>query len=145
MPYITSTDLVAAIGLDLARQLTDPDNRGKVDETIFGEAVKGAEAKINAYLVKRYAVPIAVPVPEIVRQLSIDMTIHRLKTRGKSMATLEEIEAEKARTAMLKDISTGLVALDVDPGPTQSTLVVNKAGETMSAKYTAREARRGTW
>lgn len=147
MPYIDTDDLELVLGAELLRQMSDPDNTGEIDEDIVGEAIKASEAKLNGYLVKRYAVPIAEPVPELVRQLAIDGAIFKLKARGRSMATLEEIEEERERVQTMKDIANGSIMLDVDPGPTKSSVVVDKAGPTpsVSAKRAARDARRGTW
>lgn len=148
MPYITSADLELVLGRERLLQMTDPDNTGTVQEEIVAEAIKGAESKLNGYLVKRYKVPItAVPLPELVRQLAIDGTIYKLRTRGKSMATAEEIEEERERVQTMKDIASGTIALDIDPGPEKSSLVVDKAGPTpsVSPKLAARLARRGIW
>ena len=148
MAYVTSADLILAVGRTLALQICDPDNQGKIDEDVFGEARKSAETKVDRYAAKRYAVPFTAPIPELVRQLALDGVIYTLKMRGRSMATMEEIEAEREGTKTLEGIASGMISLGVDPGPLKSTLVVDKAGSTsnsLSPKRAARVKREGSW
>lgn len=146
MAYITDADLILAIGREPLLAMGDPDKSGRTNAPPVLEAIKAAQAKIDRYLVKRYRVPIdTVPLPETIRQLAIEFAVYALKTRGNSMATTEEIAAEEVRLAELKDIASGVVSLDVDPVPPKSSQVVDEAGPVISAKKTARDARKGAW
>ena len=63
MGYITDSDIQTRVGPAAYVQLTDDTGGGVANETVVDEARAGAEGEVNAYLARRYAVPLQVAAP----------------------------------------------------------------------------------
>lgn len=80
MPYCTLADLKLQVPEEDLAQLTDDAAGASVSTPVLARAIADADAEIEGYLRARYVVPMA-PVPEIVRRVSVDLTIFNLYSR----------------------------------------------------------------
>ncbi len=113
MPYATLQDLVDRFGERELIQLTDRVHvpPTTVDETIVGRALGDAEALIDGYVGKIYALPLAT-VPTALVKVASD--IARYFLHGKSAEKDGPVlRAYSEGLAWLKDVSRGIVQLDV--------------------------------
>jgi phage gp36-like protein len=143
--YLTAAELTAVIGTERLREIADPNNTGAPDATAIAEALRAAQSSIDSRIGKKYRVPLADPVPEVVRQLMIDLVAFRLKERNRNMVTVEDVASEQARQRMLEDIAAGKVVLDVATLPTPADMVIDKSGPRDSTKTASRDALKGAW
>lgn len=113
MTYAVLQDLVDRFGELEIVQLTDRVHRppSTVDETVVGRALGDADALIDGYVGKVYALPLAV-VPPVLVKMAAD--IARYFLHGKA-ADKEGAVARAHGEALswLKDVSRGIVQLDV--------------------------------
>ena len=74
MSYILPSDLESG-GVSNAQliQLTDDAKTGEVDTDKVTKAIEDAEAEVNGYVGRRYTVPIAAPIPNLIQKLSTDI------------------------------------------------------------------------
>lgn len=79
MAYSTLADLIDRAGEDEILQVADRDGDDIPDTEVIAAALAGAENTINAYLARRYQLPLTA-VPEIVQKWSTALaryTLHR--------------------------------------------------------------------
>lgn len=112
MAYATKADLIDRFGLQELVQLTDrtlvPPTT--VDDTVVGRALDDATSRIDGYLAKVYAVPLAT-VPPIVVKIAAD--IARYDLHGKRAGKDDQVTRAYAEAVKwLGDVSRGLVRLD---------------------------------
>lgn len=117
MAYSTYADLKKAIPEETLIQLTDDEGAGTVNQARISEAIAQADANIDGYLGARYAVPLAAPVPAVVRMLSVDLAVYNLYSRR--LETIPETRADRHKNAlrMLEGIAKGLISLGATPAP----------------------------
>ena len=60
--------------------IEDPAEREELVSPIIDAAIADADAEIDGYLAKRYAVPLA-PAPRVINKFSKDIAVYNLKTR----------------------------------------------------------------
>jgi phage gp36-like protein len=83
MAYATQMDVENAISSEILIQLTDDDESGAVDVNVIAQAISDAEARINSALASRYTVPIAVPIPDVIKYCTVWIAVCILgKRRG---------------------------------------------------------------
>lgn len=114
MAYATLTDILDQ--LDEARliELTDDEGSGAVDTAKVTKAIGDADELIDGYVGSRYAVALD-PVPPLVRQLSVALSIYSLYAR-RDMVPEIRIEQFKWALRTLELISVGKVSLgSTDP------------------------------
>ena len=58
MAYISNEEIETRLGSSVYVQLTDDAGTGSADEAVVDEARAGAEGEVDAYLARRFAVPI---------------------------------------------------------------------------------------
>ena len=58
MAYISNSDIETRVGPAAYVQLTDDQGTGTANELVVDEARAGAEGEVDAYLARRFAVPI---------------------------------------------------------------------------------------
>ena len=110
MPYSDINDLKDRTDEADIISLTDDGDLGVVDTDITDAAIAWADAKINAYLGKRYGVPLD-PVPEIVNGLSVDIAVYRLyQRRGRTSDAVRNDYLDAMK--FLRDIADGKAELD---------------------------------
>ena len=120
MSYIVQSDLLGQISNAQLIQLTDDAKTGAVDTTKITQAIDGAESEVDGYVATKYTVPVAAPVPQLVKELSIDIAIYRLYRRRQRIPD-DVKKAYDDAIARLKDIAKGLLTLGIDPPPGESS------------------------
>ena len=116
MTYATQQDLVDRFGAEELIQLTDRDNvpATTIDETVVGKALIDADALIDSYVGKQYALPLATTPPILVRYAA---DIARFYLYGERADKDHPVRsAFDLALAWLKDVSRGLVKLDDGTG-----------------------------
>lgn len=122
MAYCIESDISEAISKQKVRQLTDDTGGATVTSTALVHAITWADSKIDGYLRAQHSVPI-IPVPALVKQMSIDLTVYRLYTRRLGDDMPETIVSQKKDViSQLKDIQKGLMQLS------DTTSIVGTAG-----------------
>lgn len=112
MPYSTLSDILEQVDETTLTQITDDAGEGAVDEGVVERAVADADAEINGYCGRRYAVPFA-DVPAIVRKISVEIAIYNMFARRGRVPEIRRTRYEDA-VAFLRDVSKGLVSLGED-------------------------------
>jgi len=107
MPYATQADLVARHGAEELLQLTDRDNIGVIDATVVAAALADADAVIDGYLARRYALPIT-PASALLARVACDLARYTL--HGKSAADSVRAAYTDAMK-VLRDLSEGVAVI----------------------------------
>ncbi len=108
MAYCTQADLLKFIAPAALAELTT--EVGDVpDADVVAEAIARADAEIDAYLGKRYTLPLA-EVPARVRSLSVDLAIYHLFTR-RGLADEVRRQRYEDGLAFLRDVAAGRAEL----------------------------------
>jgi len=85
MSYITNQNMQDRLGSAALLQLADDDGDGQADTVILDEVRGAAEGEVNAYLARRYEVPIDVVThPDLVgllASITLDLAEYRLRLR----------------------------------------------------------------
>jgi phage gp36-like protein len=85
MAYATNADVEERLGTTLYVQLTDDSGTGSADEDKVTEARQAAEAEIDSYVGRRYAVPIDTTgqdeLAAMLKSVTLDLAEHRLHAR----------------------------------------------------------------
>jgi phage gp36-like protein len=132
--YHTYENLLDKISAEELRQLVDDENVGSIVVTPVPNAAylrivaagNHAQALIDGYCRGNYTVPF-VTVPDMVRELSIELTIYNCMMRKKEIALSEEQNRNyKNALDILERIQEGKVKLLNDTNPAPS-FVSNKA------------------
>jgi len=121
MPYIVQADLSEKVSTAELIQLTDDAKLGVVDTTVVAKLIASAEAEIDGYLATRYAVPLAAPVPTLVKKWAVDLTVYNLYLRRRRV-TEDAQRAYDDAIKQLRDTAKGLLTLGLDPPPARSAL-----------------------
>ncbi len=112
MTYASQQDLIDRFGKVELTQLTDNDNipPTTIDSVVVAGALADADAMIDSYLGKAYALPLSV-TPPVLRKIAADLA--RSYLHGEA-ADKDSIVTRNAAAAMawLKDVAKGLVSLD---------------------------------
>lgn len=124
--YCTLSDLEAALPTQRLIEITnddDPSSTGSVVESVVNAAIAGAGDLIDAYIGKRYPLPLP-SVPEILKRLAVDLAIATLFARARDVSGMPEGIAGKRKEAlrvleliMRGEISLGLATTDAAPAP----------------------------
>lgn len=120
MPYATRQDLIDRFGeLELV-QLTDRENvpPSTIDDTVVDGAIADATGFIDGYLRKVYALPLA-SVPANLVKLTADVARFYLHGKAAEKDSPVAIAYGQAQS-WLRDVSKGLVQLDVDGSAAQA-------------------------
>lgn len=127
MAYIVQADLLAQLSNAQLIQLTDDAKTGSVDAAKVTQGITDAEAEINGFLATRYSTPVAAPVPDLIKKLSIDVTIYNLYRRRQRIPQ-DVRQAYEDAIKKLEQIAKGLITLGIDPPPAESSKATQ--GET---------------
>lgn len=112
MTYATQENLTDRYGEELLVQLTDHavPATGAIDASVVARSLADTDAQIDGYLAVRYKLPLAV-TPALVADLAQQIAIYKLHRTSAS----EKIKDDyNAALKVLRDISTGVVRLDVE-------------------------------
>lgn len=104
MTYATQQNLIDRFGEEELIQLTDRGNLGVINATVVSRALADADALINGYLVGRYTLPLATPVPDVLERLACDIARYSLYEAGATkIVETRYIDA----LDLLRDVSKG--------------------------------------
>lgn len=109
MSYASQDDLITRFGEDEILSLSDHSGSGAIDDDVVAGALADADATINSYVGRRYALPLT-SVPDRLVRIACDLTRRYLYA---ARPTDEVLAIEKRALAWLRDISTGAAVLDV--------------------------------
>jgi phage gp36-like protein len=114
MPYATESDLRVSWSDELVNLLAWDNASGAVNETRIAAALANAASTIDAYLARRYALPVN-PRPGTAALLSNLNGALAVAQLAISPGTRSDIvvDAEKRALAFLRDVSEGKAALDL--------------------------------
>ena len=124
MSYISNSDIQTRLGSSVYTQLTDDTGSGSPSEAVVDEARLGAEGEVNAYLARRYDVPIDLAahpeLSDVLKSVSLDLAEHRLRLRRPPVSA-ESSSRREAALEWLKAVASGAANLpaasDPDPSP----------------------------
>jgi phage gp36-like protein len=142
--YSTSAHVKTAVGGEANLvALSDHAGAGVVNETVVAEAIAEADAIINSYASKRFAVPFANP-PATIVNLSARMAARALRRNKPGSTTIADTKDDEADIRWLEALSRGEVAPGVEPAPERSELVIDTVGDRESIRLTTREKLKGS-
>lgn len=110
MSYSEKTDILDQMDEAALIQLTDDAAAGAVDDDKVAKAIADADATIDSYCQGRYTVPLS-PVPDKVRQLSVDIAIYNLYSRRDDTAPETRKERHKDAIRFLELVNGGKIRL----------------------------------
>jgi len=140
MAYSTENDLLTMIPLKELAELTT-DSGDTPDSLVVAEAINRADAEIDAYVGKRYQLPL-MPVPDQVKGLSIDMALYHLYSR-RSVAPTVRRQKYEAAVAFLKLVAAGEAVVEGASGLLTETTQVGS--EFSSATRVFTRDSQGNW
>lgn len=116
MAYTTNADVEERLGSALYVQLTDDSGTGSADEDKVTEARQGAEAEIDSYVGRRYAVPVDTTgqdkLAAMLKSMTLDLAEHRLHARRPPIP--EAIRQKRAWAIQwLERVAAGQVVMPV--------------------------------
>jgi phage gp36-like protein len=117
--------------------LTDDSGSGSVDASVVTEAIAAADAVIDGFLRGRVALPLTVsPVPALLRQAAVDLSIWNLFTRRTQAGELPQGITLRYQEAMktLRGIASGDIAIF-----DSSSAVTEESGTQTNKDSTSRE------
>jgi len=125
MAYISNSDIETRLGSAVYVQLTDDTGAGTPNEAVVNEARAGAEGEVDAYLARRYAVPIDLSRhPElagILTSMALDLAEYRLRLRRPPISS-EAVARRDAAVTWLQRAASGEIELPAASAPSASTL-----------------------
>lgn len=143
MAYASQTDVqLAAGGAERLVQLADYAASGSANPDVIASVLAEAEAIVNKSIQLRYAVPLAEPIPSIIRTLVAREAVWLMKL-ARDMVTEADLTAHTERMAVLKDIADGRMALGASPTPLKSSHVVDRATGPDDLRPVSRDALKG--
>lgn len=108
--YCTLSDITIAIPIDEVVQLTDDTNTGNVDVTKVDEAIAKADSLISAFI----GGDTLEPVPDLVKQISIELSIYHLyKRRFTSNMPDSLLKSYSHAVDLLKQIQAGKLSIGI--------------------------------
>jgi phage gp36-like protein len=110
MPYSATDDIENQLEEAVLIQLTDDAGAGAVDDNIVARAIADADATIDAYCQGRYTVPLS-PVPDKIRQVSVDIAIYNLYSRRDDTAPETRKDRYKEAIRFLEKVAAGQIEL----------------------------------
>jgi len=123
----THNDILDQLDESVLIQLTDPDG-AEIDENVVTRAIEDADATIDAYCQGRYTIPLS-PVPDKIRQISVDITIYNLFSRRGDTAHETRKDRHKEAIRFLEAVRDGKIRLGAaTPAPANTPDTVNISG-----------------
>ncbi len=142
MAYASTTQIqIAAGGADRYVQVFDWDADGVADATVLAQISAEADAWIDSYAGRRYAVPIESPSQVLTLHAAEEVVYRALSKRG--MAGPEADKRHEQRVQWLRDLSAGKV-VPTDPPPTKASTATT-AWVDRADDDTSREGWKGFW
>lgn len=144
-PYCTTSDLKFACGggdNDLI-QVFDADGDGVADVALMAEAIENACNFIDAYINKQVLVPLADPVPPLIKQLTARVAVYHMRASKRMIDPETHGKSWTADEQTLKDIRDGVITLGVDPAPVKASARIDQVAERPWSKDRSRRNLRG--
>ena len=142
MAYISNSDIQTRLGGAVYVQLTDDTGSGSANEAVVDEARAAAEGEVDAYLARRFAVPIDLSShPElagILKSISLDLAEYRLRLRRPPLAQ-EADDRRKHAMAWLQKVAATEIDLPAASAPARSADAATKAQATGNQRVLDRE------
>lgn len=111
MPYCTLNDITSTITLEDVLQLTDDNGTGLVDTAKVDEAIAKADGLISAFI---GGVSLDT-VPELIRQISVELSIYHLYKRRFAADMPDSIERGYTNAmGLLKQIQSGKLSIGTE-------------------------------
>jgi len=131
MAYCAYTDLKKNLPEEALIQLTDDEGVGTANQGRISEAIAQADAEINSYLGTRYTVPFTVPIPDIVKQLSVNMSIYHLYSRRMEEIPKTRVDRYNNSLRILEKIAAGSISIgeSTEPDGESDQVKVNTSEE----------------
>lgn len=107
MPYATQQNIVDRFGEAEILRVADRDQDGAIDAGVMAKALADADAEIDSYIGKIYALPLAT-VPARVVDLAQDIALYKLYA---SNPPEDVVRRYKDALAFLVNVSKGLAVL----------------------------------
>lgn len=118
MPYCSLADITSTITIDDVLQLTDDNGTGLVDTAKVDEAIAKSDGLISAFV----GGDTLNPVPELIRQISVELSIYHLFKRRFAANMPDSIEKGYAHTMdLLKQIQNGKLSIGNTAAMTEQT------------------------
>jgi len=114
MSYCVLDDLKKQVSDQVLIALTDDDGL-EIKQAIIDSAINDADAEINGYARTQYDVPFNPVPPDIIRKLSVDITLYNLFSRRGFDKEKEANIIDRYNNAVrfLKDLAKGTVTIGV--------------------------------
>ncbi|MBI1214548.1 MAG: DUF1320 domain-containing protein [Alphaproteobacteria bacterium] len=140
MTYATQGDMVTRYGEDQLIELTDRADppAGVIDAAIMAAALADADAKINAYISRRYTLPLA-ETPALLRQTA-EAISYFILSRGRH--STQDREAYDDALKQLADLGTGAATLNIPTGEEPASSAA-RAAETGPGRVFSRDSLKG--
>jgi phage gp36-like protein len=117
MAYCAYADIKKNLPEETLVQLTDDEGVGTVNQVRISEAIAQADAEINSYLGTKYTVPFTAPIPDIVKQLSIKMSIYHLYSRRMEEIPKTRVDRYNNSLRILEKIAAGSISIGAATEP----------------------------
>ncbi len=142
MSYASNTDVLQRMGGTLYVQLTDDTGAGVADELQVTSARVEAEAHVDSYLGRRYAVPVDAvgqeSVRAVLRSVTLDLVEYRLHARRPPIPA--EVGARNAAAlAWLQGVAEGTLVLPAGEELAANESEAWRASSTGSPRVWGRE------
>lgn len=125
MPYTTQQNLIERFGESEIVALSDRDGDDVIDAAVMAKALADADAEIDSYIGKAYALPLAT-VPARVVDLAQDIALYKLYA---SNPPEDVVRRYKDALAFLVNVSKGLAVLPgldgAEPAPASAGVDVS--------------------
>ena len=113
--YASNQDLIDRFeDADEVAYLTDVTDPNNPDLAVLTEVINGAEGQFNAYVARRYAVPIDTTsesaLGAMIKSIVLDIAVYRLTNRRHRLTPAREAAYANAQT-LLQDIVKGIAVL----------------------------------
>jgi len=127
MAYCAQDDILDQLDESVLIQLTDPEGAA-IDEDVVTRAIEDADATIDSYCQGRYTIPLS-PVPDKIRQISVDIAIYNLFSRRGDTAPEIRKDRHKEAIRFLEAVRDGKIRLGAaTPAPANTPDTVNISG-----------------
>lgn len=114
MSYCTINDIQNLISEYELIQLSNDTSQESINEIVVNSAISYAETTINGYISSRYTLPLEA-VPDLIRDLAVDLSIIRLHSRRFASNMPESIiNREKYVIGELGKIQKGIINLNIE-------------------------------
>ena len=135
--YCSEDDLLALISATELKELT-AESGEEPDAAVVAQGIAQAESEIDSYLAVRYQLPLAAPVPDLVKSLAVDLALYHLYSR-RSVAPATRRQKYEDALAFLKLVASGRAVIigaagTEEPGAVQDVTEVSSSERVFSRK-----------